>query len=129
MNVCLDTNAYRRIHDGHVPAIDLLESADTACLPVIVLGELHAGFEIGSHRQRNLELLNRFLKEMDIRLAFVDRQIAERYGHLSAHLRRIGTPIPTNDIWVAATAMELGARLLTYDQHFSHIPGLMIVAP
>ena len=129
MKVCLDTNAYSRLMRGHVPLKDLLESVDEILVPATVLGELHAGFELGSRRQSNRAQLDAFLGQPGVRHLIVDDGVAERYGSLVSQLSRAGTPIPTNDIWIAAAAMECGARLVSYDSHFASIPGLLVLAP
>ena len=129
MKVCLDTNAYSRLMLGHVPLKDLLESVDEILVPATVLGELHAGFELGSRRQSNRAQLDALLGQPGVRRLIVDEGVAERYGSLVSQLSRAGTPIPTNDIWIATAAMECGARLVSYDSHFASIPGLLVLAP
>lgn len=129
MRVCLDTNAYSRLMGGHAPLTQLLESAAAVLLSATVLGELHAGFEMGTRREANRRQLAEFLALPGVETVPVTDDIAERYGLLVSHLTRQGTPIPTNDIWIAASALEAGGRLVTYDPHFEHIPGLVILKP
>jgi tRNA(fMet)-specific endonuclease VapC len=129
MKVCLDTNAYSRLMLGHAPLQDLLESADEIFVPATVLGELHAGFERGTRRQANREQLAAFMRQPGIEPFFIDDGVAERYGLLVSQLLRAGTPIPTNDIWIAAAALESGARLVTYDSQFASVPSLLVLAP
>lgn len=129
MKVCLDTNAYSRLMLGHAQLKDLLESVDEILVPTTVLGELHAGFELGSRRQANREQLATFLSQPGVDRLVVDDGVAERYGSLVSQLSRAGTPMPTNDIWIAAAAMECGARLVSYDAHFGSVPGLLVLAP
>lgn len=129
MRVCLDTNAYSRLMGGHAPLTHLLETATEVLIPATVLGELHAGFEMGSRRESNRRQLAEFLALPGVETIPVTGDIAERYGLLVSHLTRQGAPIPTNDIWIAATALETGARLVSYDPHFDHIPGLIILKP
>lgn len=130
MTVCLDTNAYSRmLLPGSSALRALIESADQVEVPAVVIGELAAGFRQGSRAAANFRLLDDFLNEPGTQIAAVDRDIAERYGVLVAALRRNGTPIPTNEIWIAASAMESGARLITYDAHFSAVSGLLTIAP
>lgn len=129
MKLCLDTSAYSWLMRGREPLRVLLESASEVALPVIVLGELYAGFERGSRQRENKESLTLFLQLPGVVRVPVDEGVAERYGRLVCELLQAGTPIPANDIWIAATAMECGARLVTYDAHFEKIPGLMILAP
>ena len=129
MRVCLDTNAYSRLMGGHVPLTQLLESCEEVLLPATVLGELHAGFELGSRRETNRRQLGEFLALPGVETIPVTTDIAERYGILISQLTRQGTPIPTNDIWIAAAALETGTRLVTYDSHFIHIHGLIVLGP
>jgi tRNA(fMet)-specific endonuclease VapC len=129
MRVCLDTNAYSRLMGGHGPLTQLLESCEEVLLPATVLGELHAGFELGSRRETNRRQLGEFLALPGVETIPVTTDIAERYGILISQLTRQGTPIPTNDIWIAAAALETGTRLVTYDPHFRHIQGLIVICP
>jgi predicted nucleic acid-binding protein len=129
MRVCLDTNAFSRLMRGHDPLTQLLESADEVLIPATVLGELHAGFEMGSRREENRRQLGEFLALPGVETVAVTPDVAERYGLLVSQLTRQGTPIPTNDIWIAASALETGTRLVTYDPHFQHIHGLITLSP
>ena len=129
MKRCIDTCAYSRLMLGHAPLQICMEEAVVLILPVIVLGELISGFEAGTRPAENEERLKLFLEAPSVRVQDATEDIARRYARLVNALRRAGTPLPTNDIWIAATAMELGARLITYDAHFRHIPGLLVEAP
>lgn len=127
--VCLDTSAYSRLQRGHPALRERLETADEVWVPATVLGELHAGFFLGSKRNQNARELEEFLAQPGIRVVAVTESVAERYGAIVKQLRDQGTPIPTNDIWVAAAALETGARLIAYGDHFRHVPGLLIESP
>lgn len=129
MKLCIDTNAYTALKLGRDEVCDLVESADIVYVPVIVLGELYAGFFQGKHLERNVSELRSFLNVPGVEELPVTASIAERYGILVAALRKGGNPIPTNDIWIAAAALETGSRLLSYDKHFTAIPGLLVTAP
>ncbi len=129
MRVCLDTNAYSRFMGGHAPLTQLLEASEEVLMPATVLGELHAGFELGTRRDANRRQLSEFLALPGVDIIPVSADIAERYGMLVRQLTRQGTPIPTNDIWIAAAALETGARLVSYDPHFEHVQGLIILNP
>ena len=124
MKICVDTNAYTAFKRGDEAVTGVLENAGEVLLPSIVVGELFAGFHMGSRRDRNIEELNDFLAKPGVSIVDIDRSIAERYGVLIKTLREKGTPIPTNDIWIAAVALDTGARLLTLDDHFQYVPGL-----
>jgi tRNA(fMet)-specific endonuclease VapC len=129
MRICLDTNAYSRLMRGHAPLEKLLETAESLLVPAPVLGELFAGFELGSRREANRRQLEQFLALPGVEPIAVTPDVADRYGLLVGQLSRQRTPIPTNDIWIAACSLETGARLVTYDAHFRHVKGLITLSP
>jgi tRNA(fMet)-specific endonuclease VapC len=104
--------------------MDWIARASIVYVPTVVLGELHAGFLIGSRRQENEQTLDEFLSEPFVEVFGVDRDVAQRYGEIFADLRRAGTPIPTNDIWIAASTLIAGGHLVTFDADFQQIPSL-----
>jgi tRNA(fMet)-specific endonuclease VapC len=119
---CLDTVAYSHFKRGEARIFRMLDRAEWICVPAIVIGELCAGFAKGSKVQQNLDELDEFLALPMVETLPVDRQIAEVFGEIVDGLRRIGRPIPTNDVWIAATCARAGATLLTWDAHFRFIP-------
>ena len=127
MRICIDTNIYSALKNGNPKITELLENADEIYIPSIVLGELCAGFQMGSKLKDNMENLKEFIEQPGISVINICESIAERYGALIKLLRESGTPIPTNDIWIAAAALENGARMATFDTHFQVVPGLMMV--
>jgi predicted nucleic acid-binding protein len=127
MMLCIDTSAYAAFKRGHKQIQDLLEAADEVVVPTIVLGELYTGFAIGSHESANIRELGSFLHLPGITIAPVSERVAERYGTLMRTLKAQGMPIPTNDVWIASIALETGARLLSLDDHFHHIPAVVSV--
>lgn len=129
MIICLDTNAYSAIGRGNAAVAALVEEADQVVVPAIVMGELVFGFLKGNQFPKNEAALNRFLGEDGVSLQPVTRDIAERYGYVKAALKAKGTPIPENDVWIAATALETGARLVSFDTDFDHVGGLVRLAP
>lgn len=129
MRICLDTNAYSAIGRGNAGLVALVEEAEEIIVPAIVLGELMFGFLKGGRFAQNEAALNRFLGEDGVSLQPVTRDIAERYGYVKAALKAKGAPIPENDVWIAATALETGARLVSYDTDFDHVGGLVRLAP
>lgn len=124
--VLLDTNAYKKQLEGWKPLMNLLESDIKILVSPTVLGELFTGYKKGRREQENIQILERFFKESDTEYLKVTKYTAEVYAQIKCELEKIGKPIPTNDIWIAAQAMENGAVLVTYDQHFLEIPGLRI---
>jgi tRNA(fMet)-specific endonuclease VapC len=120
----LDTSAYSRFRAGDARVHDLIAAAEIVFVPVIVLGELHGAFDVGMRARENRVALSEFLNEPFVRVAAVSADVARQYGRVYAALRRAGTPIPANDIWIAATAIDLGACLLTFDRDFEHVGAL-----
>jgi tRNA(fMet)-specific endonuclease VapC len=127
MTLCLDTNAYAAFKRGSRQLQELLETADEIVVPTIVLGELHARFALGSRENANLRELRSFLHMTGVTIAPVTERVAERYGSLMKTLKKQGMPIPTNDVWIASTALEAGARILSLDDHFHLIPAVVTV--
>jgi len=118
---CLDTVAYSHFKRGESRIADLLDRAVWIGVPVVVLGELFAGFEQGSNKSKNLAQLDEFLSVPVVEVLPVDRDVAETFGEIIADLRRQGRPIPVNDIWIAATCARAGATLITWDAHFRSV--------
>lgn len=120
----LDTSAYSWMRAGHPAVLDWVAQAESVLVPATVLGELEAAFEIGSRTRENRVVLAEFLSEAFVTVLPTTHNIARRYGEIMARLRRAGTPIPVNDIWIAAAVMDSGGHLLTFDQDFKCIPHL-----
>jgi tRNA(fMet)-specific endonuclease VapC len=120
----LDTSAYSHFRAGHPVVLDMMASAAVVLMPVVVLGELEAAFRGGDRAAQNRVTLSEFLEEPWVSVLEVTRQVAQRYGAVHADLRRAGTPIPSNDIWIAALSLERGGHLLTFDRDFGHVNGL-----
>jgi len=129
IRLCLDTSAFSRLMRGHPKLQERLEAADEILLPVTVLGEVYAGFQGGNRLEENLSLLAAFRSEPGVVIVDTTDNVAQRYAMIVATLKRQGTPIPTNDIWIAAATLENGGRIVAYDAHFEAVPGLIIEAP
>jgi tRNA(fMet)-specific endonuclease VapC len=125
----LDTSAYARLSAGDPAVMDMVATAGTVFVPVIVVGELEAGFAGGSRPAANRVALNDFLSEPFVTTLDVTRTVARRYGDVFAELRGAGTPIPTNDLWIAAATLDCGGSLLSFDAHFERVQGLRRVRP
>jgi predicted nucleic acid-binding protein len=106
-----------------------LEAADEILLPATMLGEVYAGFHGGNRLEENLSLLAAFRRQPGVAIVDTTDNVAQRYATIVAILKRQGTPIPTNDIWIAAAALENGGRMVAYDSHFEAVPGLIVEAP
>jgi predicted nucleic acid-binding protein len=109
---------------GQPEAVDIVRHAPVIGLSTIVLGELLGGFAAGSRRSTNLRLLERFLTSRRVRVLPVEQATAERYSIIYVELKRRGRPIPTNDLWIAATALCNGLAVFSYDHHFTWIDGI-----
>ena len=129
MRICLDTNAYSALGSGNVEITQLLEMAEEIIVPSTVVGELMFGFLKGSRFNQNEADLKRFLAQEGVRFQPVTLNISERYGYVKAALAQKGRLIPENDIWIAATALETGTRIISYDTHFDNVGGLVRIAP
>jgi tRNA(fMet)-specific endonuclease VapC len=122
--ILLDTNAYARLLSGDVRVLGEIAAADTVNFSVFVAGELLAGFRGGSRFEQNKQTLKMFLAKPTVRFLDASAETADIFGQLKDDLRRAGTPIPIDDVWIAAHAMETGSVLVTYDDHFRRVPGL-----
>jgi tRNA(fMet)-specific endonuclease VapC len=120
----LDTSAYMHFRHGHEVVLDIMAGAGVIHLPTTVLGELEAGFELGTRIKENRIVLGQFLEEPFVTVLPVTPAVARHYGRIFAQLRRAGTPIPTNDIWIAASVVDCGGHLLTFDQDYQRIETL-----
>lgn len=124
MRLALDTNAYGDAVRGDPGRVQVMKTASKIFLPVIVLGELYAGFRGGRRRSLNESVLQRFLHSNRVQIVPVDDETALFYSQINETLRQQGTPIPTNDIWIAALVLQHGLTLCTSDAHFRHVPHL-----
>jgi tRNA(fMet)-specific endonuclease VapC len=126
LNVLLDTSAYSALRRGHQPILDVLRRSETVAVSAVVLGELYSGFRAGNRWAENTAQLEQFLSKPSVRVLNVTAETALRYAEVDVYLRKKGRPIPRNDVWMAALALEHGLHLLTLDVHFREIPLLLI---
>jgi tRNA(fMet)-specific endonuclease VapC len=124
-NVLIDTNIYSLAMKGDAIVVDALRKIDHIGFSVISIGELYSGFKGGSRESRNREELDIFLDSPRVVVHLVDDQTADFYASILNDLKAAGTPIPTNDIWIAATVFQHGYKLFSKDKHFNSIPGLL----
>jgi tRNA(fMet)-specific endonuclease VapC len=124
--ILLDTNAYAALANGNKEILAELSSADIVYLSVFVLGELFAGFKGGNQERKNREMLERFGRKPTVKILSATFDTAETFACVKDSLRKAGTPIPLNDVWIAAHALESGSVLVTLDQHFQVVPGLRL---
>ncbi|MBT9584878.1 type II toxin-antitoxin system VapC family toxin [bacterium] len=124
-SLLLDANVLSELFRANPEVQARLRKVSRIVISPVVEGEIVGGFRAGSRTEKNLEIWSRFLSE-----PFVDRvplgsESADRYARIWAQLRSKGTPIPSNDMWIAAQAGELGVELLSFDHHFQHVDGLV----
>ena len=125
-NILLDTNAYSAFKRGDSESIEILRRAETIGISSVVLGELLSGFAAGAREADNRRQLNAFLESPRVTVLPVNEGTADFYARVYHGLKRKGKPIPVNDLWIAATALQHGFAVFTYDQHFREVEGLIV---
>ena len=125
MKIMLDTTAYVGFKRNDVETVAIILQAEQIFFSPVVLGELMFGFRNGTRFKENMADLNTFLDHESVRLVEVGKITSDRYSRIATQLKQQGIPIPSNDIWIAAQSMEHGAELITFDQHFERISGLV----
>ena len=128
LRIVLDTNRYVDLARGDADVVGLVESAAEVLVPFVVLAELQAGFALGTRRVDNERRLSGFLRESGVSTLWADEPTLAQYAAVFRQLRAQGTPIPTNDLWIAALALRHAAPLFTRDDHFRLIPQLTVIS-
>ena len=123
----IDTNIYSLAMRGEPGVLDRLQQLDEIGFAVVSLGELLVGFRGGSRETENRLELSRFLDSPRVQVLTIDEETADFYAAIVLALKRTGTPIPTNDIWITALAQRHGLPVYTKDAHFKVVPGLVLV--
>ena len=125
MRILLDTNRYTDFCKSVPEAVAPVTAAEHVFLPFVALAELRGGFQAGTLARENERTLTRFLASARVSVLYPDETTTQVYAGLFAQLRRQGTPIPTNDIWIAALALQHNLALLSRDAHFDNLPQLL----
>ncbi len=125
MKIMLDTSAYVGFKRNITEVVEIIVKSEIILLSPVVLGELMFGFRSGTKFKKNMYDLNEFLNHDVVELLNMGKITSDRYSRIATQLKQQGTPIPTNDIWIAAQSIEHGAELITSDQHFEKISGLV----
>jgi tRNA(fMet)-specific endonuclease VapC len=125
--ILIDTNIYSDAMRGEKYAVNILRRNVQVLISPVVIGELLAGFKRGTQEEKNKQQLNEFLSRERVLELSISSETSEFYAFILNQLKEQGTPIPTNDIWIAASAMEKGAVIATRDEHFPKIKGLIII--
>jgi predicted nucleic acid-binding protein len=123
--ILLDTNAYVAFKRGEIAVIEVIQYAETIAMSPIVLGELLSGFACGNKTKKNRDELHKFLQASRVKLFTITSDTANFYSQIYSFLKNKGKPIPTNDMWIAAQALENGCVLYSYDKHFKEIDGII----
>lgn len=127
MNFILDTNTYSDSARGDESAAEHMRTASMVYIPVVVIGELKRGFYHGDRPSLNLVALEKFISKPRVQILDINYKTAEHYGRLSAYLKKQGTPIPVNDVWIAALCVQHDLPLLTRDSDFKQLPQVNLV--
>lgn len=122
MRLAIDSNRYTDLCKGVDGVVETLEGAERVYLPFVVLAELRAGFAVGSKGTHNERVLRRFLMREGVEVLYADEQTTQHYATAYRQLRHQGTPIPTNDLWIAALVLQHNLVLYARDRHFDHLP-------
>ena len=125
MKFLLDTSAYVGFKRNIKEVVNIVIGAKSVLFSPVVLGELMFGFRNGNRFKKNMAELNEFLDHEAVETVYIGKTTSDRYSRIALHLKRQGTSIPSNDIWIAAQTMEHGAELITMDRHFKNITGLV----
>jgi tRNA(fMet)-specific endonuclease VapC len=127
LRLALDTNRYTDFCRGDSAVVELLETAASIGIPFVVLGELRAGFAVGRRGAENERVLRRFLLRDGVSVVWPDDATTHYYATVYRQLRQQGTPIPANDMWVAALVLQHNLVLCARDRHFDHVPQIVRV--
>ena len=127
MRIALDTNRYVDLCKGVEDAVAVVSTAEAVFLPFVVVGELRAGFALGRRAGENERVLRRFLLKPGVAVLYPDDQTSHHYASAYRQLRVQGTPIPTNDLWIAALVLQHNLALHDRDRHFDHLPQIVRV--
>ena len=126
MNVALDTNAYSDFMRGVLERVRVVQTAERIYVPLIVLGELRAGFAAGGREAENLAILRKFLASPRVSILSPDEVTTEFYARTFVRLRSKGVTIPMNDLWIAALALQHDLDVCSSDAHFAQVEGLRL---
>ena len=124
LKLALDANRYTDLCRGVPTVVQAIEEAPEVFLPFIVLGELRAGFAAGNRAVENERVLSRFISLPDVTVLHADDATTHYYAAVYRQLRQQGTPIPVNDMWIAALVLQHDLVLYSRDGHFDHLAQL-----
>ena len=122
MILVIDTNRYRDLRDHVLEVVQIVQTATEVHIPFVVLAELKVGFGQGKRKIETERLLNQFLSQSGVHVAFPDATTVDVYSNLFVDLKARGRPLPLNDLWIAALSVQHGWTLYSRDKHFDHLP-------
>lgn len=125
-SMLLDTSAYSAFMRGHELIKKRIQESEDIYINPVIIGELKAGFIKGSKKEINLRELEEFISSPRVSIITIDEDTSERYAVILNTLWETGKPIPTNDIWIAASAMQYGLHLITTDAHFNYVTQIIV---
>ncbi|MCF8303807.1 MAG: type II toxin-antitoxin system VapC family toxin [Bacteroidales bacterium] len=126
-SLIIDTNAYAAYKKGNSEATQIITEVDTIILTPIIIGELLSGFKIGKKENQNREEFYQFLRLSKVNILYIDSSTSDEYSKIVMELREKGKPIPTNDIWIAASAKQYKLSIFSYDQHFDFLDNISLI--
>lgn len=126
--IVVDTNVLSALFSGNKAVAQKLTEYNEIILPFAVVAELLSGYKYGTLYDQNKKIIDSFLDEAAVSVAYPDSKTIEIYSDFYAFLRKQGTPIPIHDIWIAATAYQLSEKLYTFDTDFNNLPQLLLVS-
>jgi predicted nucleic acid-binding protein len=130
LKLVLDTNIYADYAEGVEETVDFMAShGQSLFMPSVVVGEIHIGFMMGARQAFNERRLRQFVNRLDVEIIPVDAEVARKYALIYCSLKKKGSMIPINDVWIAACCMEVGGTLLTRDKHFQAVDQIETVVP
>ena len=124
--VLVDTSAYRYMIRKHPKVQENLEAADKIFLNAVIMGEVLCGFDRGGSPEKNRQVYEHFIASRDVSILSIDAETAVRYAFLFSYLQKAGTMVSPNDLWIAASAMQHGLRVVTLDQDYLKIPQILV---
>lgn len=129
VDIAIDTNRYRDFVDGISEAVSVFRTSPKIWIPLVVVAELRAGFAVGSRGVENERVFEQFLHRPRVEVLLPTIDTTRHYANLYRQLRLAGTPIPTNDLWIAVLGVEHEVMLYSRDAHFDALPQLPRVRP
>ncbi|MFB6306149.1 MAG: type II toxin-antitoxin system VapC family toxin [Flavobacteriales bacterium] len=127
-SIIVDTNTYASFKRGNPFAVDIMKRAREIVFTPVVLGELYSGFNLSKKQKENLSEFNELLKNEKVEMVNINETTSKYYANIYKELKYKGKPIPSNDIWIAASAMEFDFNVFSNDKHFNFINDIRVIS-